>query len=141
MNSKEEALRRIKIAERHLREARGASQREDYPEVVGHAQPCVENSAKAIIACFRIPSWSHDPSGKLKESLSDSGLSSKERANLEKVAEYAHRLAPEHGRTDYGTRNKLPEEIYEKSDADDALRMAEESMGVAKKFLTDYFGK
>ena len=140
MNSKEEALRGTRIAERHFNEAEEALKREDYPEVVGHAQLCVENSAKAIIACFRIPSWSHDPSGELKESISALELSSEEKAKLGRVAEYAHKLAPEHGKTDYGTRNKLPEELYEKENADEALKMAEESIEAAKKFVKDYFG-
>lgn len=137
MNSKEEATRRLKIAQRHLKEAEEDMKRKDYPEVVSHSQLSVENAAKTIISCFRIPSWTHDPGEELLDVLSELDLDKRLKEQIERLAEYAHRLAPEHSRTNYGTLTELPEELYNEKDAEESLRMAKEGVEIAKKFL-DY---
>jgi len=140
MNSQEEAERRIRISERHLKEAKEAWKRNDFPEVVGHSQLSVENAAKAVISCFRIPSWSHDPSQELRGAVREVDMDEWMRKRIESLADSAHILAPEHGRSDYGTLTRLPEELYGKENAEEVLRMAEEGFECAAAFIRKFFG-
>jgi len=85
---------------------------------VEEAQLCIENAAKAVISCFQIPSWSHNPSDELHEVIAenrskilhfaDSALIQR----LEALAEAAHLVAPEHGRASYGDiRARIPPSV------------------------------
>jgi HEPN domain-containing protein len=141
MNSDKEAERRLKLAERHLKETEEAHLRNDYPEVVHHAQLCVENAAKAIISLFFIPSWSHDPSRELRECTKDLGLPDNLRGKIDSLGEYTSVLAPEHGSTNYGTVAHLPEEIYKREDAERALRYTRDGLQVAKSFREWWFSE
>ena len=66
INPRHEVLYRLELAERYLKEAEEAYKRKDYRSTVASSQLSVENSAKAVIAFFRVPSWSHDPSHELR---------------------------------------------------------------------------
>lgn len=136
MNLKEEAIRRLKIAQRHLKEAEENMKRRNYPEVVSHSQLSVENAAKAIISYFRIPSWTHDPSEELLAVLLELDLDKTIKEQVEKLAKYVHKLAPEHSRTNYGTLTELPEELYKEEDAEESLKMAKKGIETAQEFLS-----
>jgi hypothetical protein len=58
----EEVAYRLALAREHLDRARRRFQVEDWAGVVEAAQLAAENAAKAVIAHFHVPSWSHDPS-------------------------------------------------------------------------------
>ncbi|MEM2126741.1 MAG: HEPN domain-containing protein [Candidatus Bathyarchaeia archaeon] len=64
-----EAAYRIRLSESHLADAEEVYRRKDHSGTVASSQLCVENSAKAVIAFFRILSWSHDLSQELWELL------------------------------------------------------------------------
>ncbi|MEW6685730.1 MAG: HEPN domain-containing protein [Candidatus Edwardsbacteria bacterium] len=134
MNNLTEVQRRIKIAERHLMETQQAFKRDDWPETVHHAQLCVENSAKAIISFFKIPSWSHDPGEELEASITKIKIPKSLEIELRNLVSYCHEMAPEHAKTNYGTITQLPEELYTKSEARRALKMAKDSLKTAKDF-------
>ncbi|ABL78831.1 HEPN domain-containing protein [Thermofilum pendens] len=91
---------------------------------MGSAQLAVENYAKAVIAYFRVPSWSHDPSGELLSLLGSIPADAQREAA--ELADIAKTLAPEHGRATYGEpeRGLLPWEVYTRSDAERALELA-----------------
>jgi len=91
---------RARLALGYLRDAEESYRRGDYRGAVASSQMCAENSAKAVIAIYRIPSWSHDPSGELLEVAQHLRPDLRELAS--ELAEIARRLAPEHGRTTYG---------------------------------------
>ncbi|RLF21257.1 MAG: DNA-binding protein, partial [Thermoprotei archaeon] len=59
---KDEVRFRRRLAEGFLTEAERSLSMRDWRGVVSYSQLAVENAAKAIIALFRAPSWSHDPS-------------------------------------------------------------------------------
>ena len=65
---------------------------------------------KAVIACFRIPSWTHDPSEELRSIVEEHGsmirikLGERGVQVLLTLADYAEELALEHARGNYGTR-------------------------------------
>jgi len=67
LNPRGEVLYRLKLANRYLEEAEEAYKRRDFRMTVASSQLCVENAAKAVIAVYRVPSWSHDPSSELRE--------------------------------------------------------------------------
>jgi len=91
---------RVRLVEGYLREAEENFKREDFRATVAASQLAAENAAKAIIAIFRIPSWSHDPSHELREVISQ--LPQSLRPLAEELAGTAQLLAPEHGRVTYG---------------------------------------
>lgn len=71
LNPREEALYRLELAKGYLERARKALALHDFAGTMGEAQLSVENSAKATISCFQIPSWSHDPSEELLEVITN----------------------------------------------------------------------
>ena len=127
---------RRKLAQGYLNECRQAFLRGDWRNTVACAQLCAENAAKAVIALFRIPSWTHDPSEELNHVASL--LPEEARQYVARLAEISHRLAPEHSRTVYGepTRRLSPWKLYSKSDAEEALKMAEEAVKLMEHILS-----
>ena len=104
MNSEEEASYRLTLAEGYLKRAQEAATHKDYLSVISNSQLAVENSAKTIISCFRIPSWSHDPSGELLEVEEENRDKIQQRIgsdilnDFKILALFCRDLAPEHGR-------------------------------------------
>ena len=144
MNSREEAEYRLELAKGFLERARRSLERGDLSECVSNSQLSVENAAKAVISCIRIPSWTHDPSEELRQiaELQEVRQMGREvQEELDRVAEAAHRLAPEHGRSSYGDRARRipPWQLYSREDASEALRAAEFSCRAAKRFLHLWF--
>jgi len=123
------------LAKRYLTEAQESFKRGDYRRTVESAQLTTENAAKAVIALYHVPSWSHDPSAELLELLKK--LPNKLRVKARKLAQITHRLAPEHGRVTYGepARGVTPWELYGKKDAEEALSLAKDSVKLLKEIL------
>jgi len=135
LNPKTEVEYRAKMARRHLEDAERALQIGDYRGTVDSAQRSAENAAKAVIAIYRIPSWSHDPSAELLDVTSTLPKAARERAlNL---ARLAHELAPEHGRATYGEplRELTPWDLYGKSEAESAVEKAEKAVDLMNQIL------
>jgi len=118
----------IKLAQQYLKDAEEAFKRNDWRTVVASSQLCTENAAKAVIAFFKIPSWSHDPSPELIDILNN--VSSDLKKLIEELAKIVQNLAPEHGRSTYGEpiRGLTPWDIYSKIDAEKALSMAKKAL-------------
>jgi len=135
LNPSSEVAYRDRLAKGYLRDAKESYRREDYRGTVASAQLCAENAAKAIIAVYRIPSWTHDPSRELIEVAQN--LDPSLRVLAEELAEIARRLAPEHGRATYGepTRGLTPWDIYGEEDALTALTLARRALELARNIL------
>ncbi|RLF22875.1 MAG: DNA-binding protein [Thermoprotei archaeon] len=135
---KDEVRFRRRLAEGFLTEAERSLSMRDWRGVVSYSQLAVENAAKAIIALFRAPSWSHDPSRELldvKELLPPDA-----RSLADKLANIAHELAPEHGRTTYGdpSLGLTPWDLYSEDDAKRCLAMAKKAIEIMKTILAYY---
>lgn len=132
----DEVAYRHRLAEGYLREAEGSFGRGDWRGAVASSQLAVENAAKAVIAYFRVPSWSHDPSHELLALLPS--LPADVRGMAAELADMARALAPEHGRATYGepTRGLTPWEIYGREDAERALETARKAVLYAEKILS-----
>lgn len=148
MRSEEEARYRLSLARGRLRRAAEALRRGDYLACISEAQLCAENAAKAVIAVFRVPSWSHDPSSELREVLTRNGRNIAGRlgpelvGELEEVASAAEDLAPEHGRATYGNSERRipPWEIFTEGDAAAALDRVRRACKVAERFVEGWYG-
>jgi len=88
-----------------------------------------------VVAVYRVPSWSHDPSHELREAAAQMPASLKPLA--EELASMAELLAPEHGRATYGepTRGLTPWELYTREDAETALQRAKKAVELANTIL------
>ena len=135
INPKSEVDYRMKLAQLYLGDAEDSHKREDTRGTVASSQLAVENAAKAVIAVYRIPSWSHDPSHELRDIIGQ--IPQNLRPLAEELADIAELLAPEHGRATYGEPIKglTPWEIYRREDAETALRHARRAVELAKLIL------
>ncbi|MBS7248814.1 MAG: HEPN domain-containing protein [Candidatus Jordarchaeales archaeon] len=135
-NPANEVSYRARLAARYLEEAEDALRRRDYRGAVASSQLSTENSAKAVIALFSIPSWSHDPSHELLEVLHM--LPENMRRLAEELAEIARQLAPEHGRTTYGepVKRLTPWDIYDEESASEALSKATRAQEIMNMILS-----
>jgi HEPN domain-containing protein len=95
MNPKSEVDYRMKLAQQYLEESENAYRRGDIRSTVASSQLAAENAAKAIVAVYRIPSWSHDPSHELRDMIEQ--MPQNLRPLAEELARIAGLLAPEHG--------------------------------------------
>lgn len=147
LNPGEEALYRLELAGGYLERARKALALGDFADTMAEAQLSVENSAKAVISCFRIPSWSHDPSEELLDVMEENQpkiiqlLGEEFLERLKGMAEKAHIMAPEHGRSTYGDieRRIPPWQIYSEGDARRGLDHAEDAYQIANRFLKAWY--
>ena len=147
LDSRDEAKYRADLADGHLERARKALSRADFADTVSEAQLSIENAAKAVISCFQIPSWSHDPSEELKDIIEDNKsrilnlLGPDFPRILEELADSAHTVAPEHGRATYGDvqRRVPPWELYSEQDARKVLEKAERACGAARRFIKSWY--
>ena len=147
MNFREEAEYRLSLAESSLRDSRKFREDKLYHWSVLSAQLSVENSAKAVISCFRTPSWVHDPSTELEDIINEQ----KEKiagkvgehvvARLKTLSDAAAELAPERGKATYGLieRRVPPSDIYDQTSATRALDLAEQSYETAQRFVKEWF--
>ena len=133
---RDEVLYRLRMARNYLEEVRRAMEAGDYRLVAEASQLAAENAAKAVIAVYRVPSWTHDPYHELMDLVRE--LPRELRTYARELAEIAHRLAPEHGRATYGDplRGLTPWELYSREDAERFLRWAVKAVELAELVLS-----
>jgi len=149
MDSEEEARYRLRLAEGYLEKAKKFLEDKLFDDVVSRAQLASENAVKAVISCFRVPSWTHDPAGELNEVIQPirstliEKLGDRFLIEMEKAAGASQELAPNHGKTTYGdaAAHKPPWEIYDRRSAKESLSKATHAVNVAKKFISEWFKK
>jgi len=134
---KDEVRYRKELSEGFLREAERAFQLSDWRGTVANSQLASENAAKALIAIFRIPSWSHDPSDELLDIRCN--MPEELQGMVEELADIVRELAPEHGRTTYGepALGLTPWDLYSKEDAERALGLARKAVVIMREVLKD----
>jgi len=150
VDSEEEARYRLGIAGEHLHRAReemGNFKREKrgvhLAGCVGEAQLCIEGAAKAMTSAFGVPTKAYDPSVELREILAKiwGELSENLVKAIERLADLASKVAPEHVRATYGDgeRRLLPSELYDEGPAREFLEGAERAYETAGRFLKEWF--
>ena len=126
---------RHRLALQHLNRAERMYRVGDWPLTVHFAQLAIENFAKAIVAVFEVPTWSHDPSSQLIRLCNR--FPKHLARDVRELADMAREVAPEHGRSTYGdpTRGLMPNEIYRERHALEIILKARKAKSMAEKIL------
>jgi HEPN domain-containing protein len=133
----EEAKYRFKLASTHLARAERLLSIGDSASTIHFAQLAIENFAKAIIALYEIPTWSHDPSSQLLSLIDRLPQSLVEL--VRELALIAREAAPEHGRSTYGEPSKglIPNEIYTEAHAKEFVTKARRARDIALRVFEE----
>jgi hypothetical protein len=117
MTSGREWLRWLRDADQSLVGARRAAAASDWRNTCVLAQQAIELSAKAVLALFAEPQWTHDPAEQIRaaalvrsEAELEGRLGPGARAALERLAGDAHDAAAWHGWATYG--RMLPDQTW-----------------------------
>lgn len=141
MDTKEEATRLLGEAREDLDRAIRYSGLKDWVTVIHYSQLAIEKSAKALISCFEVFEWTHDPSEQLRK-LVEKGLLAD---GFLEVAAYAREAAPWHGRSTYGGLKsglwKSPSEFCTEEAAVELLDKARTAVHEAAGFVERFFGE
>ncbi|MBE0516843.1 MAG: HEPN domain-containing protein [Methanophagales archaeon] len=134
-NPLSEVRYRYRLGIEHLERAERLFSLNDWVGTVSASQLAVESLAKAVIALFEVPTWSHDPSGQLSsllEQMPDDIVDS-----VKKLVAFAREMAPEHGRSSYGEPSAgiVPGDIYKEEHASKALEEARKARETAERVL------
>ena len=134
-NPLSEVRYRYRLAVEQLERAERLFSLEDWVGTVSGCQLAVENFAKAVVAAFEVPTWSHDPSNQLDGLIKRLPRDVVEDA--EELAVSAREMAAEHGRSSYGepSTGLTPSDIYREYHASDALGKAKKARMIAEKVL------
>jgi HEPN domain-containing protein len=135
LNPLSEVKYRYRLAMEHLERAERLFSLKDWVGVVSASQLAIENFAKAVIAIFEIPTWSHDPSNQLNDLVEK--FPNDIVNDVKELAKIAREIAPEHGRSTYGEpiSGLMPSEIYKESNALNALEECRKAKKIAEKVL------
>jgi HEPN domain-containing protein len=139
MESRRDALYRLRLAEGFLGEAEQDYGLERWRAVVDNSQLAVENAAKAALALVLPPSRVRDPDRLLAEALEQGLFGTDEVETVKTLAACAEALGPEvHIQTDYGdeTGGLTPWEIFGQDDAKQALELARQATVSARQLVT-----
>ena len=128
LNPLSEVKYRYRLAMEHLERAERLFSLKDWVGVVSASQLAIENFAKAVIAIFEIPTWSHDPSNQLNDLVEKFPND---------IVNDVKEIAPEHGRSTYGEpiSGLMPSDIYKESNALNALEECRKAKKIAEKVL------
>jgi len=141
MRTKEMALSYLKRANSRLIDARSALKRGDIPDVIRYSQEAVEMSLKAVLRAVGIEyPKDHDVSDVLlacKERLPEEILE-----DMERLMRISSELVDKRGPAMYGDEEAgIPaEELFEKDDAEKALKDANYVFEKCKSAITSFFG-
>jgi HEPN domain-containing protein len=151
MTNHVEARVRVRDAENELSMARTLFAGQGWAGAVLHGQLCVEQSAKAVIACFENPEHEHDCSrelfGLLAENVAEmtQRLGEEMMTRLRRLGIETNRIARWHEIATYG--DELPDgtrlaaaDLISEADAQWALALAERSFATARDFAQAWLG-
>jgi HEPN domain-containing protein len=132
-----EARYRFRLASGHLARAERLLTLGDWAGVVHFSQPAVEDSAKAVVALYEVPTWSHDPSNQLLRPLDRVPQNLAE--DLRELASISREVAPERGRSTYGEPGEglTPNDICTEVHARDLVARARRAGEIAVRFFRE----
>ena len=132
----EEAGYRLRLAEGFLQEARQDMELNRWRSCVDNSQLAAENGAKVLLAMLGPLGRTHNPAFLLRNALLENRFPQDLVAQVERVAECAALLGPDvHIESDYGDEAawRTPWELFEETDARQALGLAENAVRLAKE--------
>ena len=138
MIGRQEAEYRLRLAQGFLAEALQDVDLKRWRSAVDNAQLAVENAGKAALALLGPVGRTHNPAVPLRQALQDGLFASPHR--IERLINLVETLGPDiHIQTDYGDElgDRTPWELFDESDARQALSMAEEAVNLAEITLQE----
>ena len=138
MTGHQDAEYRLKVAQGFLNEASQDVGLGRWRSAVDNAQLAVENSAKAVLSLLGPVGRTHNPAVPLQQALADGLFALAYRQPIRRLVELAELMGPDvHVQTDYGDEvgRRTPWELFDQSDAQQALAMAEEAVGLAQTLI------
>lgn len=126
---------RLKLANGFLEEARQDITLKRWRSVMDNTQLAAENAAKAVLSLIGPVGRTHQPGPLLRDALQQGRLPKVRGEKVTRLAELAESLGPDlRIETDYGDEASglTPWELFDETDARQALAMAEEAVGLAK---------
>ena len=139
MTSHLDAQYRLRVAAGFLAEASEDVNLTRWRSAVDNAQLSVENAAKAVLAMVGPVGRTHNPAIQLRQVGSAGLLPAAAQDSIERLAALAEQLGFDvHMQTDYGDeiQGRTPWELFDASDAQQALAMAQEAVGLAQVLIT-----
>jgi HEPN domain-containing protein len=136
----EQAAYRLKLARGFLEEARQDANLSRWRSAVDSAQLAVENAAKAVLTMAGRIGRTHNPATQVRRLIEEGRFDAGFSERLERLAELAELLGPDiHVQTDYGDEvgGRTPWELFDESDAREALAISEEAVGLAEQLLRE----
>lgn len=128
---------RLKLAEGFLDEAQQDVNLGRWRSAMDNSQLAVENAAKAVLALMGPVGRTHKPGPLLRQVVQD-GTEISDPVKVKRLAQLAELLGFDvHMQTDYGDEmgGRTPWELFDESDARQALAMAEEAVKLAQEII------
>jgi len=129
---------RLKLAEGFFDEAQQDVNLGRWRSAMDNSQLAVENAAKAVLALIGPVGRTHKPGPLLRQVVQDGTLEISDPAKVKRLAQLAELLGFDvHMQTDYGDEmgGRTPWELFDESDARQALAMAEEAVKLAQEII------
>jgi len=138
MTSHLDAQYRLKVALGFLAETNEDVNLTRWRSAVDNAQLAVENAAKAVLAMVGPVGRTHNPATQLRQIGSTGLFPASAKSSIERLASLAEQLGFDvHMQTDYGDeiQGRTPWELFDAPDAEQALAMAKEAIGLAQALI------
>jgi HEPN domain-containing protein len=135
------AMDYLRRAKSRLIDAGSALERGDYPETVRYSQECVELSLKACLRAVAVEYPKvHDVGDILK--ICSGKFPDWLKKEIDTLAEISRDLSDKRAPSMYGLESlgKTPSQLFDRRDAEDALKKAEYVHKLASKFLEEFYG-
>ncbi len=135
-----EAIYRLRLAEGFLEEARQDVVLQRWRSALDNSQLAVEHAARSVLALLGPVGRTHNPGMYLRQALEQQRFDPSWHSDIQSLIEKAELLGPDiHIQTDYGDEvgGLTPWELFNASDAHQALRLAEEALIIASRIVYD----
>lgn len=143
MRSQEEARYRLNLARSYLAEAEEDIERERWRSCAASSQLSIENSAKAIIACFVPVALTHDPAPQLAKLIEIKAMPEEVVARAREIIPIAAKFGgKEHGLFSYGDTKRFrdPWSLVTQAKANEAIEGARWCLVIAEEIYEHFFG-
>ena len=131
---------RLRLAKGSLDEASQDIDLNRWRSALNNSQLSVEHAAKAVLALLGPVGRTHNPAVHLREALEKDHFSPAQAPSVQALTEKSELLGPDvHIQTDYGDEvgGLTPWELFDESDARQALTLAEEAVTLADQIIQE----
>ena len=138
MHGKQEVTYRLKVAQGFLAECQQDLVLQRWRSAVDNGQLTIEHATKAVLATLGPVGRTHNPSTPLHQAHQENKFATALSREVQRLAELATLMGRDlHIQTDYGdeTSGLTPWELFDETDAQQALAMAEEAVALDQTII------